>query len=173
MVSTAHRPRTLQDNRRLRLDPQPCELASPCQPFLDVVILGDTHVRKTVVRKSTRTLKVDYSSTATPKRNCGAADDHASAAGLPHNHCSRGLSTEIAAHRDGLRIDWPGELTAESSTAIVRKRSDQLITGSDKYLQGRCCIRARRLNTQFAIAGLVFGSRDRDRVSAGSAGRVG
>jgi hypothetical protein len=70
------------------------------------------------------------------------------------------LTAEIAPDGDVLRIDWPGELTAESSTAIVRKRSDQLITGSDKHLQDRCCIRARRLNAQSAIAGLVFGSRD-------------
>lgn len=77
---------------------------------------------------------------------------------LSHRTC--GLSAEVALHGDALRIDRPRELTAESSGAIVRKSSDQLIGGSNKNLQGRVCTRACRLKTQSAIAGLVFGSRN-------------
>ena len=57
---------------------------------------------------------------------------------LPRSHRARGLPTEIAAHRNVLRIDWPGELTAEPSAAIVGKRADQLISGRDKRAQCRC-----------------------------------
>ena len=58
--------------------------------------------------------------------------------GLPRSHRTRGLTTEIAAHGDVLWIDGPVELTAVSSAAIIRKCADQLITGRDKHLQGRC-----------------------------------
>jgi hypothetical protein len=57
---------------------------------------------------------------------------------LPDGHRTRRFPAEIAAHRDALRINGPRELTAESSTAIVRKRADQLIGGSMKYAQCRC-----------------------------------
>jgi len=65
---------------------------------------------------------------------------------LSRSHRARGLTTEIAAHGDALRVHWPRELTAVSSAAFVRKRADQLIAGRDKRLQGRVCPRARRLN---------------------------
>jgi hypothetical protein len=58
--------------------------------------------------------------------------------GLPRSHRACGLTTEIAAHRDVLWIDRPGELTAVSSAAIIGKRADQLISGRDKHPQG-CC----------------------------------
>jgi hypothetical protein len=61
----------------------------------------------------------------------------ANAAALSQSHCARGLTAEVAAHGDALRIDRPRELTAISSAALVRKRADQLATGSNKHLQGR------------------------------------
>ena len=91
----------------------------------------------------------------------------ANAAELSQSHRARRLTAEIAAHRDALRIDRPRELTAVSSAAIVGKRSDELAAGSDKCLHRRVCTRARRLNSQSAVAAVVFGLRDRDRISAG------
>ena len=61
----------------------------------------------------------------------------ANAAALSQSHRARGLTAEVAAHGDALRIDRPRELTAISSAALVRKRADQLATGSNKHLQGR------------------------------------
>ena len=61
----------------------------------------------------------------------------ANAAALSQSHCARGLTAEVAAHGNALRIDRPRELTAISSAALVRKRADQLATGSNKHLQGR------------------------------------
>ena len=61
----------------------------------------------------------------------------ANAAALSQSHCARGLTAEVAAHGDALRIDRPRELTAISSAALVRKGADQLATGSNKRLQGR------------------------------------
>jgi hypothetical protein len=43
----------------------------------------------------------------------------ANAAELSQSHRARGLTAEIAAHSDALRIDRPPELTAISSAAIV------------------------------------------------------
>jgi hypothetical protein len=54
------------------------------------------------------------------------------------SHRARGLTAEVAAHGNALRIAWPGELTAVPSAAIVRKRADQLISGRDKHPQCRC-----------------------------------
>ena len=58
--------------------------------------------------------------------------------GLPRSYRTRGLTTEIAAHGNILRIDRPGELTAKPPAAIVRKRANQLIGGRDKHPQCRC-----------------------------------
>ena len=91
----------------------------------------------------------------------------ANAAELSQSHRARRLTAKIAPHRDALRIDGQRELSTESSAAVVRKRADQLITRRDEHLQGRVCTRAGRLNPQSAVACLVFGSRDRDRISAG------
>jgi len=60
---------------------------------------------------------------STPRRR-GAADEGACAKGLPRSYRSRGLTAEIATHRNILRIDWPRQLTAKPSAAIVRKRAD-------------------------------------------------
>jgi hypothetical protein len=94
----------------------------------------------------------------------------ANAAELSQSHRARRLTAEIAAHGDALRIDRPRELTAVSSAAIVGKRSDELAAGSDKCLQRRVCTRARRLNSQSAVAAVVFGPRDRNRVGAARRG---
>ena len=88
----------------------------------------------------------------------------AKATALSQSHCARGLTAEVAAHGDALRIDRPRELTAVSSAALVRKRADQLVTRSDKHLQGRVRISARRLNSQSALRAVVFGSRNCDRI---------
>ena len=61
----------------------------------------------------------------------------AKATALSQSHCARGLTAEVAVHGDALRIDRPRELTAVSSAALVRKRANQLSSGSDKHLQGR------------------------------------
>jgi hypothetical protein len=42
------------------------------------------------------------------------------------------LTAEIAPNGDVLWINGPVELTAISSAAIIRKRADQLIAGSNK-----------------------------------------
>ena len=34
---------------------------------------------------------------------------------LPQSHCARGLTAEVTALGDALRIDWPREFTTESS----------------------------------------------------------
>jgi len=43
----------------------------------------------------------------------------ANAAELSQSYCARGLTAEVAAHGDTLRIHRPRELTAVSSAAIV------------------------------------------------------
>ena len=53
-------------------------------------------------------------------------------------HCECCAASAAASHRNALRINRLGELTAEFSTALVRKRADQLVTGRDERLQGRC-----------------------------------
>src|SRR5262249_49584440 len=71
---------------------------------------------------------------------------------------------------DVLWIDGPGEFTAESSTAIVGQRADQLITGRDKRLQRCVCTRTRRLNAQSALPAVVFSSRNCNSVDAARCG---
>jgi len=80
------------------------------------------------------------------------------------SHHDRGASSTAASHIDVLRINRPRELSAEPSAALVRKRADQLATVSDKHLQGRARVCARRLNSKSAVACVVCGSRDCDRI---------
>ena len=79
---------------------------------------------------------------------------------LPLSYCACGLPAEVTLDCNVLRIDRPGELTAKSSTATVSQGSDQLITGSDKRLQGRVGTSAGGVHAQSPIAGLVFGAPD-------------
>lgn len=94
------------------------------------------------------------------QRIAGVVNNGAITKPLSRSYRTRRLAAEVAPDGDVLWINRPGELTAESSTAAIRKCADQLITGGDKHLQGRCCIRARRINAQSAVVCLVFGSCD-------------
>jgi hypothetical protein len=89
---------------------------------------------------------------------------------LSRIHRTRGLTAEIAPHRDALRIDRPRELTSVSSTAVIRQRADQLIGGSVKYPQCRCRTGARRFNSKSSVTRIVFGSRNRNGVGAAAYG---
>src|SRR5262245_24927249 len=72
-------------------------------------------------------------SRAAYKENRGAAHGWCIAKKLSRSYRTRGLTTETAAHGDALWIGGPVELTAVSSTAVVRKRADQLISRGDKH----------------------------------------